>query len=336
MLNNRTCSIILVTLLLITSCSTRTKREYRQIRGFAQGTTFNIQYYHPQNRDLSDPIGQILERIDSSMSVYRDNSIINAFNASQEGIEVDSLLAQVVEQSLQCHRQTNGAFDITVGPLVKAWGFYARQNQVPSDDTIAHLMGFIGDGMIALDGLFLGKKHAEVKIDVNAIAPGFTVDRIAAYFEKIGIKDYLVEVGGELRSLGNSPRGTPWRVGIDRPDDHAVSGENLQAIIEISGQSLVTSGNYRKFFMKDGVRYSHTIDPTTGRPVEHSLLSATVLDSTSARADALATAFMVMGKDKAIQWLQANPGVEVYLIYSDEKGNYQVWMSEGIKKRIVD
>ena len=136
--------------------------------------------------------------------------------------------------------------------------------------------------------------------------------------------------------MGLSTRGKHWLVGVDRPEDHALSGESLQVILSLSGESLVTSGNYRKFFVKDGIRYSHTIDPSTGYPVDHTLLSATVIDKTSARADALATAFMVMGTQPTKDWVLKNPDVEVYLIYSDELGEFQIWMSESMKKRVVE
>jgi thiamine biosynthesis lipoprotein len=293
-------------------------------------------YYDSLNRDFSGPINIILEKIDSSMSLYRENSIINAFNSSVHGILIDSLLAEVVRYSLQYTNETDGTFDITVGPLVKAWGFHAKKGEMPERETITNLMKFIGSDMIELENLYLGKKHPEVKIDVNAIAQGFTVDQIAQSFENEGISDYLIEIGGEIRALGKSPRGAHWLVGVDRPEDNALSGDNLQVIIKLSGESLVTSGNYRKFFVRDGVKYSHTIDAQTGYPVNHSLLSATVLDSTATRADALATAFMVMGKERVIEWLSNNPGVEAYLVYSDENGDFQVWISEGMSERIVE
>lgn len=312
------------------------KREYTQLKGFTQGTTYTITYFDLQARDFSESINDILEKVDSSMSLYRENSIINNFNRSEKGIEVDTLLAEVVKLSLLYTSQTNGAFDITVGPLARAWGFHMKKGELHDDMEVQRLLNSIGSDKILLDGLFLIKKQPEVIIDVNAIAQGYTVDLIAEFLELQGVVDYLVELGGEIRTLGISPRGKHWLVGVDRPEDHALSGESLQVILSLSGESLVTSGNYRKFFVKDGVRYSHTIDPSTGYPVNHSLLSATVIDKTSARADALATAFMVMGTEATKDWVKKNPEVEAYLIYSDEFGEYQVWMSDAMKKRIVD
>lgn len=328
--------IAIATLAVLASCNSNTQKSYIQLNGFAQGTTYSITYFDPQNRNFENPVENIIEKVDSSMSLYRDNSIINRFNRSETGLEVDALLAQVINLSLLYGEQTNHTFDITVGPLVKAWGFHLKKGEVPNNVIIEHLKPFIGLGMIECNGLFIKKKYPEVMIDVNAIAQGFTVDLISEFFEEQGIKDYLVELGGEIRSLGKSPRNKKWLVGIDKPIDNAGSGENLQVIIGISGKSLVTSGNYRKFFVRNGVKYSHTIDPGTGYPVTHSLLSSTVVDKTSARADALATAFMVMGLDKTKQWLSENPEVDAYLIYTKNDGEYGTWMTYGFEKRIID
>ncbi len=326
---------ILFLSIVIASCKPQ-KREYTQLTGFTQGTTYTITFFDSENRNFAESINHILERVDSSMSLYRQNSIINNFNRSEMGIEVDSLLAEVVKLSLQYSSQTNGAFNITVGPLVKAWGFHMKKGELPDDKEVERLMKNVGSEKISLDGLFLSKEQPEVLIDVNAIAQGYTVDLIAEFLERKGVTDYLVELGGEIRTLGLSTRGKHWLVGVDRPEDHALSGESLQVILSLSGESLVTSGNYRKFFVKDGIRYSHTIDPSTGYPVDHTLLSATVIDKTSARADALATAFMVMGTQPTKDWVLKNPDVEVYLIYSDELGEFQIWMSESMKKRVVE
>ena len=328
--------IALLMAILIAGCSAPAEKNYIKLNGFTQGTTYSITYYDSLDRNFAQPIEIILEQIDSSMSVYRKNSIINRFNESTKGIEVDSLLAKVVAISLQINQQTNGAFDMTVGPLVREWGFHAKQGEVPTKQTIEHYNKLVGIDMIELTGLSLSKKEPEVAIDVNAIAQGFTVDVIAEYLEDKHVTNYLVEVGGEIRASGISPRGKHWLVGIDKPEENALSGENLQVIISLSGKSLVTSGNYRKFFVRDGVKYSHTIDPTTGYPVTHSLLSATVIDLTAARADALATAFMVMGTEKTKQWLEHNPEVEAYLIFANQAGEFQVWMSAAMQKRIVE
>ncbi len=328
--------LALFSIVILAGCTSSTKRNYSQINGFAQGTTYNISYFDPQQRDFTASIQKILEKVDSSMSLYRENSIINNFNRSEKGMEVDSLLAEVVNLSLMYAEQSNWAFDITVGPLAKAWGFHAKRGEMPDEQTVERLKNLTGPGMISLNGNFISKKTPEVMIDVNAIAQGYTGELLAECLERQGISDYLVELGGEIRTKGISSRGKNWLVGVDKPVDNAMSGENLQVIIGLSGESLVTSGNYRKFFVREGVKYSHTINPATGYPVTHTLLSATVIDSTSAGADALATAFMVMGVDGAKQWLNENPRVEAYLIYSNKNGEYEVWMTKRFEKRIVD
>ncbi|MDD3891866.1 MAG: FAD:protein FMN transferase [Bacteroidales bacterium] len=329
-------SLLFIIILALLGCASCSSKEYIQLTGFAQGTTYAITFADKQGRDFHGDIEQIFEQVDQSMSLYRDSSIINLFNSANDCFEVDSLLAEVVALSLEYSAQTNGAFDITIGPLVREWGFHMKKNQVPTESRVAELLAFTGADMIELKGNTLCKSNPNVSIDVNAIAPGFTADLIADFFESKDVLDYLVEVGGEIRASGSNSRGEAWMVGVDKPVDNALSGENLQVIIAISGKSLVTSGNYRKFFVKDGVRYSHTVSPSTGYPVNHSLLSATVIDSTAARADALATSFMVMGVNLAKLWLIQNPGVEAYLVFSSRDGDYSVWMSEGLKGMIVE
>lgn len=321
---------------LIFGCKEQSNRDFIQLKGFTQGTTYAITYFDKENRNFLEPIEGILESIDSSMSLYRDNSVISEFNRSQTGIVIDTLLAKVINLSLKISDETDGAFDITIGPLVKAWGFHMKRGEMPDQEIIDDLLKYAGHNMIELKSLSLSKAFPEVIIDVNAIAQGYTVDVLADFLESNGVTNYLVELGGEVRTLGKSPRGKRWLVGVDKPEDNAIPGENFQVIISLSGESLVTSGNYRKFFVKDGRKYSHTIDPETGYPVNHSLLSATVIDRTAARADALATAFMVMGLERAKQWLALHPEVEAYLIFSDEQGDYQVWMSDKMSERVVD
>jgi FAD:protein FMN transferase len=329
-------SIILLSLLFLLSCKSTQQRDYIKLSGFAQGTTYSITYYDLQKRNFELPIENLLEKVDSSMSLYRENSVINAFNNSISGIGVDSLLAEVVELSKKINLETEGAFDITVGPLVRAWGFHAKKGGIPDEETIQKHLKHIGSDKISIDGLNLKKTLPEVIIDVNAIAQGYTVDLIAEFFDQNGVKDYLVELGGEIRTRGISPRGKGWLVGIDKPVDNALSGDVLQAIVSLSGESLVTSGNYRKFFVREGIKYSHTINPKTGYPVTHSLLSATVIDERAARTDALATAFMVMGLDKTKKWLEKNPKVDAYLIFSNPEGDYEIWMTPGFAKRITE
>lgn len=331
----RTLTYITISTWLV-SCTQVAQKEYIQLNGFTQGTTFSIVYFSKEGKDFSTQVDSIFAAIDTSMSVYNQSSVIVAFNNSQNGLELDPLLTEVVKQSLAIYAETNGAFDITVGPLVKEWGFHIKSGEIPTKEKVQDILSYTGSDKIELNGSFLTKKYPKAMIDVNAIAQGFTVDIVGQFLEENGITDYLVEVGGEVRTLGKSPRGADWIVGVDKPIDDALSGENLQVKISLSGQSLVTSGNYRKFFVRDGVKYSHTIDPKTGYPVNHTLLSATVLAKTGARADALATAFMVIGVDSTKKWLDKHKDVQAYLIFSDSTGDFRVWMTPEMKEMIAD
>lgn len=312
-----------------------TKNRYVNLSGFTQGTTFSITYAHDQMKDFSAEIEDLFNAVDYSMSLYRDSSIISLFNASEDCYPVDLLLAEVVTLSLQISDETQGAFDITIGPLVREWGFHMKRGETPSPQRVQELLTHVGSHLIYLSDSLLCKTVPEVTVDLNAIAPGYTADLLAHFFEEQGVYNYLVEVGGEIRTRGVNPGGKDWRVGVDKPVDNAIPGESLQVIVSISGKALVTSGNYRKFYVKDGVRYSHTINPLSGYPVNHSLLSATVVDSTAARADALATAFMVMGVETAQDWLAQHPEVDALLIFSTEDGEYEMWMSEGFKAMVT-
>ncbi len=330
-------ALVSTAFIFLWGCRGNQPREYLQLRGFTQGTTYNILYHHRLSTNFADSVEAILAQIDSSMSLYNQSSTVSKFNRNPNGLLIDPLLAKAVGLSLALTEETSGAFDITVGPLVAVWGFYGKKGELPDSNEIGRLKKLVGPSMINLSGGFLAKSNPDVRIDLNAIAQGFTADVVSEFFEKKGVRDYLVEVGGEVRTLGKSPRGDKWIVGVDKPLDHSVSGENLQVKLALSGQSLATSGSYRKFYIRNGVRYSHTIDPGTGYPVGHSLLSATVLSRTSARADALATAFMVMGVELTQQWLATSDyGDEAYLIYSVPGGELRVWMTEGMKQRVVE
>jgi thiamine biosynthesis lipoprotein len=174
-------------------------------------------------------------------------------------------------------------------------------------------------------------------LDMNAIAQGYAVDVLAGFFDERGIRNYLVEIGGEVRTMGQNRFGYDWRIGIDKPiDGLQLPGVQMQAVINLSGRSLATSGNYRRFYVEDGIKYSHTIDPSTGYPVQHGLLSATVVADDCMRADAYATAFMVMGYEKARQYLEEHTGLDAYLIFNDEQGEYRVWYTEGLKKMLSE
>ncbi|HDP75163.1 MAG TPA: FAD:protein FMN transferase [Bacteroidales bacterium] len=311
------------------------KKEYIKINGFTQGTTYSITYYDSLNRDFSIQIDSILGRIDHSMSFYNNSSLISRINSNISD-SVDYLLKEVIVSSFDIYDRTEGAFDITVGPVLNAIGFGKDNIQGIDSAKVKQLLSLIGMNKIHLEDHTLKKDDSRIQIDVNAIAKGYTVDVIGMYLESKGIRHYLVEVGGEITALGKNSKGTDWVVGIDKPVESALPGENIQAKISFSGgYGLATSGNYRKFIEVNGQKYAHTINPRTGFPELNSLLSATVVAPTAAEADALATAFMVNGLDWSKNFVANSNDIDAYLVYSDSLGNYQVWMNEGMKKRII-
>lgn len=320
-------------LLALVSCTPQ--KQYTKIEGFTQGTTFSIIYYDSLSRDLSVQIDSILGRIDHSMSIYNDSSIISRVNSNITD-SIDDLLKEVIVSSLDIYNLTEGAFDITVGPVVREIGFGKEKTHGIDSAKVRLLLPLIGMNKIHLEGNRLKKDDSRIQIDVNAIAQGYTVDVIGKYLESNGIKHYLVEVGGEITARGKNSKGTDWIVGIDKPVESALPGENIQAKISISnGYGLATSGNYRKFIVVNGQKYAHTINPRTGFPELNNLLSATVVAPTATKADALATAFMVNGVDWSKNFVTNRSDIDAYLVYSDSLGNYLVWMNEGMKKRII-
>jgi len=322
--------------LFLAGCQSK-KSEYFRISGFAQGTTYSITYENSENEDYSSAIDSILKAFDRSLSIYDSTSIISRVNNDYQNVEVDDWFVDVFNKSAEVNAVSEGAFDITVGPVVKAWGF--ANGPVAKHDSahIDSLLQFVGMNKVKLEGRKVVKQFPGVKIDVNAIAQGFSVDVVCDFFENKGIKNYLVEIGGEVRGKGTNAKDILWHIGIDKPlDGNMDPGNDLQAIIEIDNKSLATSGNYRKFFVEDGVKYAHTIDPKTGFPARNTLLSATVVCDDCMTADAYATAFMVLGVDKSKELLQKLPGIEVYFVYSNQLSEYEIFFSEGMKKMIFE
>lgn len=335
-MNLRSLIILIVFLLLTHSCGE--KPEFSSFAGTAQGTTYSIVFENSARKnpfDLKAEIEKILSDFDKSLSLYKDSSILSRVNRNEEAIP-DEFFIEVFKRSVEISQLTNEAFDITVGPLVRAWGFGPDEHKDVSKSKIDSLLQFVGIEKVHLrDGKVI-KSDPRVKLDFNAIAQGYSVDVLCGYLDKKGIKSYLVEIGGEVRVKGDKGDSL-WRIGIDRPEDNNMSpGENLEAVIEMKDRSLATSGNYRKFYVENGVKYSHTIDPKTGYPAKNQLLSATLLASDCATADGIATACMVMGKEKSIEFLDLHPEFDAYLIYSDENGNFKTWITEGLKEFVSE
>jgi len=323
--------------LFIQACEQEETGAWIKISGFTQGTTYHITYRSPDSADYQKEIEQVLADFDRSLSTYLPSSIISRINRDEENVETDVYFQTCFRASREVFDQTGGLFDITVAPIVNAWGFGFTERAKVDSFLIDSLLGYVGMDKIELVDGKIRKLKKGIMLDMNAIAQGYSVDVLSEYLEKKGITDYLVEIGGELNARGHNPDQHAWRVGIDRPiDGMQIPGVDLQAILEITDRSLATSGNYRKFYEEDGMKYSHTIDPHTGYPVQHGLLSATVLAEDCMRADAYATSFMVMGFEGSVDFLKTKkPKLDAYLIYNDEKGEYRVWYTVGLKKNLI-
>ena len=328
--------LALVILLSLNACQTK-KSEYTKISGFAQGTTYHIAYENSKNEDYSQDIDSILKAFDRSLSIYDSTSIISRINNNDPTAEADDWFVEVFRKSAEVNTVSGGAFDITVGPVVKAWGFGTAPIAKHDTAYIDSLLQFVGMEKVKLEGRKVIKKYPGVKLDVNALAQGYSVDVVCDFFKNKGIKNYLVEIGGEVRGKGTNAKDKFWHIGIDKPTDGNMSpGNELEAIIEINNKALATSGNYRKFFVENGVKYAHTIDPKTGFPARNTLLSATVICDDCITADAYATSFMVLGVEKSKELYRKLNGVEVYFVYSNQQGNYEVFFSKGMKKMIFE
>jgi FAD:protein FMN transferase len=311
--------------------------EYKKIEGFIQGTTYHITYEYKKGKDLQPDIEKLLHDFDMSLSSYEPKSIISRINSNDPTVVADELFTEVFNKSVEVNKSTNGAFDITVAPIVNAWGFGFKPGVEVDSNIIDSLMQFVGMEKVSLKNGKVLKTSPSVMLDVNALAQGYSVDIVCRFLDKKKIINYMVEIGGELKSKGHNPKGEDWIIGVDRPiDGNMVAGMSLQVILAIKGKALATSGNYRKFFEKNGIKYAHTMDPKTGYPVLSKLLSATVLADECITADAYATAFMVMGIEKSIDYLSKNKFLEAYLVYSDDNGNFKVYATEGMKNHILE
>lgn len=311
---------ILLSVVALTLTLTSCKGNHQPIRleGKAQGSYYSILYYDSQRRHLDQSIDSLLKAFDQEVSLWEEGSLLRRVNSNHDSV-VTPLFADILQKSLDIQQYTSGAFDCRIGRLVQAWGFSFSQQESLNDTLIGHLLAAARQPVTRTtraDGQVCIRKAAETEIDFNAIAQGYASDLIATYLLQHGITDFLVDVGGEVVAHGCKKDGSDWCVGIERPAANRYDTPEVALAIGLRNRSVVTSGSYRKYYERDGVRYSHTIDPATGRPVTHSLLSVSVVDSNAWRADALATAFMVMGVDSAWHFIERNePLLPVLFIY---------------------
>lgn len=307
---------------------------YQHNSGMVFGTTYNITYQCDSN--LHNSIIRELEKVDEALSPFNKKSVITAVNNNHD-IEVNDMFADVFLLAQKISDDTSGDFDITVAPLVNAWGFGFKNGTQPTKHNIDSLKNIIGYKKVRLEGRKVVKKDKRLMLDCSSIAKGYGSNVVARFLQKRGVKNYMVEIGGEIVTKGISPKRVPWKIGVTRPVDDSLSvSKELQSVINVTDKAMATSGNYRNFYYKNGKKYAHTIDPHTGYPVQHSILSATVIADNCATADAYATAFMVMGLEKAQKLLERHPELMAYFIYSDKDGKNKTWCSEKLKKKVAE
>ena len=307
---------------------------YQHNSGMVFGTTYNITYQCDSN--LHNSIIRELEKVDEALSPFNKKSVITAVNNNHD-IEVNDMFADVFLLAQKISDDTGGDFDITVAPLVNAWGFGFKNGTQPTKHNIDSLKNIIGYKKVRLEGRKVVKKDKRLMLDCSSIAKGYGSDVVARFLQKRGVKNYMVEIGGEIVTKEISPKRVPWKIGVTRPVDDSLSvSKELQSVINVTDKAMATSGNYRNFYYKNGKKYAHTIDPHTGYPVQHNILSATVIADNCATADAYATAFMVMGLEKAQKLLERHPELMAYFIYSDKDGKNKTWCSEKLKKKVAE
>lgn len=298
------------------------------------GTFYHITYESPN--ELQSGIDETLQQVDHSLSPFNKESVITAIN-NNTCMDADNMLADVFTLAQQVSAETDGAFDITVAPLVNLWGFGFKNMDNVTQAKVDSLLPYVGYKKVSLTDGKIVKEHAETMLDCSAIAKGYGVDAVGRFLEQQGVKNYMVEIGGEVRTRGTNPRGELWRVGINKPNDDPTNTNNdIEQVLQVTQLSMATSGNYRNFYEKDGKKYAHTIDPRTGHPVQHSILSSTVLAQDCSVADAYATAFMVLGLERAKAVLTKHPELKAFFIYADKDGGTKEWYTENMKTLIAE
>lgn len=307
---------------------------YHNDKGMVFGTTYSITYQ--ADSSLHTSIKKELQKVDEALSPFNKQSVITAVNENLN-MTVNKMFADVFLMAEKISEDTDGAFDITVAPLVNAWGFGFKSGKHPSRHDIDSLKTIIGYKKVSLNDLRVTKTDPRVMLDCSSIAKGYGSDAVAAMLERHGVKNYMVEIGGEIVTKGISQKRMPWKIGVTKPIDDSLSlSQEIQCIINVTDKAMATSGNYRNFYYHGGKKYAHTIDPKTGYPVQHSILSATVIANNCATADAYATAFMVMGMEKAQKLLERHPELMAYIIFADKDGIIQTWCSPSLKGKITE
>jgi FAD:protein FMN transferase len=322
----------LICVLLFSSCRNTKEPVFVKFTGETQGTYYSITYYADDSIAIQPAIDSLLHRFDSTASTYKPNSIISRLNNNDTSVRADEMFSTIFRKAMEVSEMTGGAFDITVGPLVNAWGF-GLSNRLKMDQHIVDsLIPLVGYQKVRLENGKLIKADTRIRIDYNAIAQGYAVDVVAAFLGSKGIESYLVDIGGEVLAHGTKPGEEKWNVAIEMPTKNADDERTIQAVVLLEDMAISTSGSYRKFYEENGIRFSHTIDPSNGYPVKHTLLSVSVLARDCMTADAYATAFMVMGLEKGKEFLKIHPNLEVYFIFTAPDGSMKTFYTKGFEK----
>lgn len=318
------------------SCSDQLSIEEVNNIGYAQGTTFQIKYLTIKGRSYKSSIDSILNAVDKSMSTYLASSTIAKVNRVDSFVIVDDMFLNVLKAAKKISKKSNGAFDVSIGALSEAWGFGVSKSHDIDSMRIDSIRRFVNYNEIEINSNLVRTPFG-MKLDFNAIAQGYSVDVIASFLQAKGIANYMVEVGGEVRAHGVNGKGEVWRIGVDKPSEELDENDRFQMILELKDAGLATSGNYRKFWIDDstGIKYAHTIDPRTGYPARNRLLSVTTIAEKTMDADAYATLFMVVGLEKSLNILKSQSGVEAYFIFTDEKGEWEIYQTEGFENYLV-
>lgn len=323
--------IFIISALLLFSCKEQPKKT--NYSGITQGSYFSITYYDEGGRAFESEFDSIFDAVENSVSLWDENSIIRKVNRNED-VVVDKVFRDNFEWAKKASEFSDGAFDATIGPLVAAWGFHYKKEMEMTPAMVDSIRQLVDFKKIEIIDNKIVKAKPNMTLDFNAVAQGYTADLIGTFLEEKGVTNYLVDVGGEIMARGGKPNGENWIIGIEKPSENYDSERNVQLKITLKDKGIVTSGNYRKYIEKDGVRYSHSIDPKTGYPVPQNLLSATVIADNAAWADCLASICMIVGKDKALQMLEDNADIEGYLIFVDEDGTIKTTSTSGFKEYI--
>lgn len=329
--------IILLLLPLFFFLSEKKEQREYSIRGYAQGTDYTVKYFAADSIITKRAVDSILSVIDSSMSLYKPYSTICRFNVSAEGLLIDPHFARVMRRSFDIYKDTQGKFDATVEPLVRAWGFGPKPvKSFPDSAEVKALLNCVGMNNLSLKGNYLQKRKPCIKVDLNGIAQGYSVDVVAGHLLKKGISCFVVEIGGELRMKGPKPDGTSLRIGIEGPAASAGAEPVIRHIVSINNGAITTAGNYRKYLQKGAKKIAHLIDPKTGYPLDNALISVTIYAKDATTADGYDSPIMAMDVEEALKFVNARKGMEAYIIYHRKDGSVADTLTKGFKKYLTD